>query len=115
MAHGIGIRAAVNELVLLPRLADEPSHLLEVLPLDGLVHVLCMGFHGPQLVQFATMVEEHAAHDFSQDSLGSTGDARIVQQVTRRIFRLREDVVGQPAHQRCLVEATLRLQQLHTT
>ena len=44
--HAVGIGAAVYLLVLLPRLANQASHLLEVLSLDSLIHIGSMGLHG---------------------------------------------------------------------
>ena len=73
-----------------------------------------MGLHGAQLSDFATVVEEHAAHDLAQNLLGSTGDAGIVEQVALLVFGLGIDIVGQPAHQGVLVEAAGSLQEFHT-
>ena len=99
----------------MPRLTDEQSRLLEVLTLDGLIHIDGMGLHLTQLQQLLLMVDEHPTHDFCQYLLGRAGDAGIVEQMTLRIFGLGEHIVGQPTHTGILVEATLGVQQLHTT
>ena len=74
-----------------------------------------MSLHGTQLADFVTMIQEHAAHDFSQNLLRRSCHTRIVKQMALGILRLGVQAVGQPAHQRVLVETTLRFQQFHTS
>ena len=72
------VRPTVEHLVLVPRLPDESSHLLEVIPLDGFVHRHCVLLHLTQQAQFLVVVEEHPPYDFGEDLFGGTGDTRII-------------------------------------
>ena len=112
-AHLVGIGTAVEKLVLLPRLAHEESHVAEILTLYGFVHVHGVSLHLPQQFELLVAVEEHSAHYLVKYRLRRARDAGIVKKVATAVFGLKEDVVGQPAHEWCLLEATICLQQLH--
>ena len=82
--------------------------------MDGVVHVQGMLLHLPQQFQVFRAVQEHSLYNFRQDTLGRTGQSRVVQQVALAVFAVRKQVFGQPAYQRSLFPAAFRLQQLDT-
>ena len=82
------VGTAVEQLVLLPGLADQPAHLVEVFALDGFKHIDGMLLHLAEQRQFVVLIEEHAAHNLCQYLLGGAGNARIVEQMTRAVLGL---------------------------
>ena len=111
--HGIGVGAAVEELILPPCLAHEPSHALKVVALDGIVHFQRVGLHLAQELKLVVLVEEHAAHDVGQDLLGRARDAGVVEQVAVTVFGSGEEIVGEPSCLRPLVPSRLGMDELH--
>ena len=73
------IGATVECLVLQPVLTEQIAHVVELLALDGFVHVECQLFHVAQMTHLLVLAEEHVADDFCKDFLGSARDARVVE------------------------------------
>ena len=92
--HSLRIRTTIELLVLLPRLTHELPHPFEIVTLDSLVHLHRVLLHLAQQPEFATMVQEHPAHDLCQDLFRRTGDTRVIKKVTGTIFGLQPQVVG---------------------
>ena len=84
--YGRRIGAQVENLVLLPCLADKTSHALEVHALDGIKHVEGVRLHLTQLCQFVMLVEEHAADNLGEDGLRRACDAGVIEQVACLVF-----------------------------
>lgn len=78
MASTSRIGTAVDELVLLPGLAHKHSHLMEVGPLNSLIHIHGVLFHFAEQTDFIALIEEHAAHDLGQYLFGCARDTRII-------------------------------------
>ena len=111
--HGIGVGAAVEELILTPCLAHEASHALKVVALDGVVHFQRVGLHLAQELKLVVLIEEHAAHDVGQDLLGRARDAGVVEQVAVTVFGSGEEIVGEPSCLRPLVPSRIGVNELH--
>ena len=87
-SDGLGIRPTVELLVLQPGLPHQCSHPLEVVTLDGVIHLHRVFLHLPEQTQFGAVIQEHAAHDLCQDMFRRTGDTCIIQQMTRPVLGL---------------------------
>ena len=109
--YSLGAGAAVKAFVLFPCSPHKLAVKVEIAVENGFSHSRRMFLHGVEKGKRWPVVEEHTFHYFSENVLGGTCEAGVVQEVAGGIFGVGEQTVREPAHARRLEEAAFCLKE----